>query len=57
MQEFGTVKMAPRPWARPAVERMKDDLVTIQIDILKKGISRIAAKVAKGTMLANGRKA
>lgn len=55
--EYGTVNMAAKPWARPAVERMKDELVSIQIDILGKGINRIAAQVAKGKMLPNGRRA
>jgi HK97 gp10 family phage protein len=36
--EFGTVKMAARPWARPAVESMKQELVTIQSTVLRAGI-------------------
>jgi HK97 gp10 family phage protein len=55
--EFGTSKMPARPWARPAVEAMKDELVQVQIDVLGKGINRIAKGVAKGTMLPNGRRA
>jgi HK97 gp10 family phage protein len=52
--EFGTVKMSPRPWARPTVDRMPGPLVTIQIDVLRRGIERIAAKAAKGKLQPNG---
>ena len=46
-QEFGTSKMPARPWARPAVEAMKDDLVSIQIDLLGKGIEAYAKRSAR----------
>jgi HK97 gp10 family phage protein len=55
--EFGTIHMAAQPWARPAVEAAKDELVSIQIDVLQKGVDRIAKGVAKGTMLPSGRRA
>lgn len=48
--EFGTVKMSPRPWARPTVDRMPGPLVAIQIEVLRAGIERVAAKVAKGKL-------
>lgn len=46
-QEFGTRKMPARPWARPAVEMMKDDLVRVQIDLLGKGIEAYARRSAR----------
>lgn len=40
--EFGTVRQPARPWARPIVERMKGELVNIQVDVLRVGIERAA---------------
>jgi HK97 gp10 family phage protein len=48
MIEFGTAKMPPRPWARPIIERIRDDLIQTQVEILKQGIDSIARKSASG---------
>lgn len=56
--EYGTVKMAPRPWARPIVERMKAELINIQIDMLNGGIEAVAGEApaySDRPVLANGR--
>jgi HK97 gp10 family phage protein len=43
--EFGTVDMAPHPWARPIVERMRGELVTVQIDVLNRKIDEAIGSV------------
>lgn len=59
--EFGTVRMPPHPWARPIVERMKAELINVQIDIINDGIQAVTgARVTGagfGPVLANGRNA
>ena len=45
--EFGTIKQPARPWYRPTVERLKDELVQVQVDTLAKGIDRIARRGAR----------
>lgn len=46
--EFGTAKMAARPFLRPAFESQKDRALAAIVDGLTAGIQRIAKKVAKG---------
>jgi len=41
--EFGTSKMAARPFMRPAFEESKDDVVTAMTERLKKGLESINA--------------
>lgn len=57
--EHGTVKMAAKPWARPIIERMKSELINVQIDVINDGIEAITgSRVAVGgfgPVLANGR--
>lgn len=57
--EFGTIKMAARPWARPTNDRFKPAMQRIQVSIFNEGISRAlsGAGGAKkfGPMLPNGR--
>jgi HK97 gp10 family phage protein len=55
--EFGTAQMIARPWARPIVERMRNDLIQTQVDILKQGVESAARKSrgGKSRVMANGR--
>lgn len=54
--EYGTVNMPAYPWARPIVERLKEDLINVQVDILQRGIdAAIAGRSAGATVMANGR--
>jgi HK97 gp10 family phage protein len=57
--EFGTVKMAPHPWYRPAVEQAKGDMLAAQINGLDAGIAAAARAAARRnrTILPNGRSA
>lgn len=41
--EFGTVNMAPRPWARPIVEAKRESVLKIQIQVLRDGIEKAKA--------------
>lgn len=36
--EFGNARQQPRPWARPAVDRVKDRIIEAQIEALNAGI-------------------
>lgn len=45
--ELGTVKMAARPWMRPAFERIVGTLRERQADGLREGIEREAKRVAR----------
>lgn len=45
--EFGTVKMAARPFLRPAFETTKAEQLKVLQERLKKAIERAAAKVRK----------
>jgi HK97 gp10 family phage protein len=45
--EFGTVNLAPRPWMRPAVDREKTAIVTMQIRTLGDGIDKAARRAAR----------
>jgi len=45
--ELGTVAMSPRPWMRPQVDALTPEIVTMQIDTLRLGITREAKKAAR----------
>lgn len=45
--EFGTVRMAARPWARPTVDAQKGNIVDLQIGTLSLGIERAAKRAAR----------
>lgn len=45
--EFGTAKQAPRPIFRATVEGMRDSLISIQADSLRKGIEAAARRGGK----------
>lgn len=45
--EYGTEKMQPHPWLRPAFEKDKAGALTIFTDELNKGIARIVKKLEK----------
>lgn len=60
--EFGRIGQPPRPTFRPAVEAMKSQLISVQVDILQRGIDAAmtgnsikGATRSFGTTLANGR--
>lgn len=56
--EYGTVRMPPHPWARPIVERMKEQLINIQVETLNAGIESVAGGHRGGgfgPVLPNGR--
>lgn len=54
--EYGTVKMQPHPFMRPAFDAFREQAITVQIDTLKTGIERVAKRVKKGrAMNAKGR--
>jgi len=56
--EWGTVAMAPHPWARPIVERLRGEMVTVQIDVLNRKIDEAIDSAPKsGRVLTNGRTA
>lgn len=46
MQEFGTVKMAARPWWRPLVDANYERIFKLQTDKLGAGIEREAKRIA-----------
>ena len=46
--EFGTVKMPPHPFMRPAFDATREAAVNVQIEELKTGIERVAKRVKKG---------
>lgn len=54
-QEYGTAQMPARPWARPALEMAKDEIVRIQVNILREGIERVAKKARNGRSRVSGR--
>lgn len=45
--EFGTVKMSPRPFLRPAADTTKQEVAQTTIKALARGIFREAKKLAK----------
>jgi HK97 gp10 family phage protein len=56
--EFGTVAMAPHPWARPIVERLRGEMVTVQIAVLNRKINEAISSAPKfGPVSPNGRNA
>jgi HK97 gp10 family phage protein len=56
--EWGTVDMSPHPWARPIVERLRGEMVTVQVDVLNRKINEAIESAPKfGRVLANGRTA
>ena len=46
--EFGTVKMSPHPFMRPAFDATREGAINVQIEELKTGIERVAKRVKKG---------
>lgn len=46
--EFGTVRMQPHPFFRSAYEGAQNEAVAAQITVLRAGIEREAARLAKG---------
>ena len=46
--EFGTVKMTPKPFMRPAFDATREGAINVQIEELKSGIERVAKRVKKG---------
>lgn len=52
--ELGTYKMRARPWARPATERAREQVVSIQFAELKRGIDAAMAGRSR-RVLPNGR--
>lgn len=45
--EYGTEKMTPKPWLRPAFEKHKHGALTIFTTELNKGIDKIVKKLAR----------
>lgn len=45
--EYGTSKVQPMPWMRPAFHAKKDEAVKVMTDELVKGIARLERKLAK----------
>ena len=45
MLEFGTSKMAARPWARPAFEKVREQIIQLWIKKLSEGIEQSAARL------------
>ena len=43
--EFGTVKMAPRPFLRPAFDQRKESVLSAIVDELNRGIDRAVRKL------------
>lgn len=54
-QEYGTAQQPAKPWARPSMEAAKDELVSIQIRVLREGIERIAKKARRGRSRVSGK--
>lgn len=57
--EFGTVNMRARPWARPTMEMMKQQMLDVQVDVLRAGIDAAVRRngPAVRATLSNGRSA
>ncbi|MAX00865.1 MAG: hypothetical protein CMN72_14745 [Sphingomonas sp.] len=58
--EKGTVTQPARPWARPTVERMKQQFINVQVDVLRAGIEAQRKKAERAArrgkpVLNNGR--
>lgn len=45
--EFGTEKMAARPFLRPAFEARKEEALNVIVDELRRGLDRATAKLAR----------
>ncbi|MBA4092394.1 MAG: hypothetical protein C0494_17630 [Sphingobium sp.] len=48
-QEFGTAKMAARPWMRPAIEAWNSLLIDLQLQGLRSGIEAAAKRLARAS--------
>lgn len=47
--EWGTVRMAAKPWARPTFDRMHQKLLSTVMDTLRTGVDRAAKRAARAT--------
>lgn len=46
--EVGTVRMRPRPWARPAFDRGQESMVKAMMAELRAGLARAQRRIARG---------
>jgi len=52
--EWGTVRMAAKPWARPLFDRLHQRLITVMMETLREGVKRAARRAARGSRRRRG---